>query len=542
MAISAPLRRLLATLSADDPARLGPDHLLAEARLGLQLGLVDHADRFPFGSMPLCQWAGGGEVPADLLRWWITLAWSLEQPGGTPLLRSYLSLLTHSSQAELGLFVLTAFTERDPGGALREAGLAGASAAGWGRPNNARGILALAAQAPELKLVARIRTYFRAFPSSWPELCALLEPLGASGSWPAIQFLLTLSDGYRLPSIQRLALAKVHQFAADRQLTLEQLADRTIPSAGFAPDGTLILNYGPRAFQATLEPGLSLRLTGPDGKVLKALPKPRRGDDPEAAEACANLLKDARSGVSQVRSQWKRRFYDAMCARTDWAFQDWQTWLLANPIVGRMSQRLVWEDDQGWLFRPLPDGTLVTVSGKAVTRPEGRVRLAHGSLISPEAALAWVRHGKAHGIEWVLDQLARPYPNLTGLDDPAACVDRLGWMLDARVFKGTLIRMGYERGATTNLNFFNMTKWFHPAWIQVEIAFSGADIGTWSHPVAMLALSFHGRGHAGPLELAKVPAVILAEGYADYLAVAQLGSGYAPDWRGKVPILAPEYS
>jgi predicted NAD/FAD-binding protein len=60
---------------------------------------------------------------------------------------------------------------------------------------------------------------------------------------------------------------------------LAELADRTIPAAGFDETGTMTLSYGERAFTARLLPDLSLQLQDETGKTLAALPDPRKDDD-----------------------------------------------------------------------------------------------------------------------------------------------------------------------------------------------------------------------------------------------------------------------
>ncbi|MNV86539.1 hypothetical protein D3C71_1805820 [compost metagenome] len=71
------------------------------------------------------------------------------------------------------------------------------------------------------------------------------------------------------------------------------------------------------------------------------------------------------------------------------------------------------------------------------------------------------------------------------------------------------------------------------------IDFSGNVLPEKNVPAALKGLWFENtraRGRSNPaLPLASVPPVLLAEAYADYLAVAQACTGFNADWEKKMP-------
>jgi len=547
MYLRAALRNLLEARKEDDPLRFGGDHLAAEARQGLETVVLREAGWFPFEKLPRCRWAGGGETAPEIIRWWVTLAWERNNPGGTPLLKRYLGLLDPASREALGLFLLKVFL---PGPLRNKTGEVRTAEADDARRQmasdqdrltlRAKGILALAAGTPEADLLALVRAYQREHPSNWAQQVALAELLGAADTWSGAQFLAEQAHASHLSPVRRTAGLLVERMAKARGWTPDQLRDRTIPAGGLDGDGVLVLDFGPRQFKATLDAALKLVLADPSGLPLKSLPSPRKGDDPERVRAARALLRDCRKIAGAVFGLWKTRLHEAMCIEKGWPVQDWKRFLLAHPIVGRMARRLLWEDDLHRLFRPLADGRLVDAANQELEVEEGQVYLAHAYLVSAEAERAWLEHGREHGVDWLFAQLARPYPNLIRLKGMTGIEDRLGWMIDAKTFWGTLMAMGYRRGRSVEANLFrSMIKDFDAAGVQVEMEFTGAYVPVESHPAALRALRFNRLPKAVPLGLPEVPPVLLAEGYADYLAVAGKGGGYDPLWESRAEHWVP---
>ena len=546
------LRPFLAAIADDDGHPRTPGRLKVEATQGLLLFDPKGLGWFPFQALPPCHWRTGEAVHPDLLCWWVVLASYLKQPEGTPLLRGYMGLLDDGSRASLGLFILQAFLDQDTQGLGQEADSALAAAgvsslptqdspletnALWcqrlgkhphGTALDAKGILALASGTAEGTLVALVTAYFHDHPSRWAQQQSLLRLLGAAGSGSAIQFLAAMAQRHPLPTVHALAAALVSQMARERGWTEEDLADRTIPCAGLDARGVLALDYGSRRFQATLEDSLKLQLRDAAGKPIKTLPAPNKGDDPGSVRAAKQALRECREGLRQVRAMWMARLQEYLRTQKAWPIQQWRGWLLANPIVGRLLQRLVWVDEGGRLFRPSADGRLIDVGNQELVIHSGLVRLAHASLVEPEVAQAWLRHGTALGLDWLFNQMDRMplYLWLIASMDRKAISDRAGARVDALAFYGILKRLGYTRSRISEHQVFHaMVKIYVRLGIQVEIEFSGAYFPTnrgWS---SLKTLHFTQVGGAERMSLKDVPPVLLSESYADYQTVAQKAGG-----------------
>lgn len=143
-------------------------------------------------------------------------------------------------------------------------------------------------------------------------------------------------------------------------------------------------------------------------------------------------------------------------------------------------------------------------------------------------------------------QLAQRAPALA---DPDADLidDRLGWIGDTFTLRGAFNKRGYARGSAEDGGvFFEYTKDFGSAGLQVRIEFSGSSLPEENMPAALKTLSFvrlgasggygyWSGGGSGGLALSKVPPVLLAEAYGDYHAVAAATQGFDPDWQRKMP-------
>ncbi len=544
------LRPLLAAIAAEDGYSRTPGRLKAEATQGLLLVEPKGLGWFPFEALPPCHWHTGKAVHPEILCWWVVLASYLKQPEGTPLLRGYLDLLGEGSRASLGLFILQAFLDHDTRDLGQEADSAMAETSAlptqdpphaavdlWrqrlsdtphGTALDAKGILALAAGTAEAALVALVASYFRDHSSRWAQQGILLLLLGACSTDSAIQFLVSTAQRHPLPSMHALAGSLARQVAKGKGWTDEDLTDRTIPSAGLDERVLLLLDYGPRRFQATLEDSLKLQLWNAAGKAIKALPAPNKGDDPSSVKAAKRALGECREGIRQVRAMWKLRLQEYLRTQKAWLIQDWRSCLLIHPIVGRLLQRLVWVDEAGRLFRPSADGRLLDAGGEELVIEAGRVRLAHASLVEPEAAQAWLRHGDALGVDWLFNQMDHlsPYLWLVASLDMKAINDQAGTQVDAMAFYGILKRLGYARsGFSEGQEFHSMIKAYPRLGIQVEIEFSGAHFPIWSGLSTLKTLHFTRLEGSKRMSLQEVPPVLLSESYADYQTVAQKAHG-----------------
>ena len=589
--VRAALLAALGECGGDLGEFLSPRVLGAEAVRGLtSKAPASLAAWFDFDSLPAVHWAdGGAEVDPDIIRWWVVLADRLKNPNGRGIIALYLSLLEAADAAALAGCVVRAWIARDTRHPDPEESRAHAQAAGRWAYDHAqqwlescrrddhfssylpraeaeaavtveehiaaayaehqrtyagsavadKGLVAFAVGMDDGELAELVRAYMRANPGRRAQFEVLVRALYANGGRQALQVLLSIARRHKMAGIQATAAALVREIASERGWSDEELADRTVPTAGFDDDGLLRLSYGEREFTGRLTPDLKIRVTGPDGRSRAGLPAPRAGEDAEVVKAAKKRLSAARKEAKTVLAAQTERLREAMCLQRSRRAGQWREHLLAHPLMSVLAQRLIWTaippEGGPVSLRPEAGGALIGLDDAVVELDdEARVTIAHGTLLGPEAAAAWRQHLADYEIEPLFDQLDATAPSFE--PDQRRLDDFEGHMTDVFEFRAAAIGRGYRRGPMRDENWFTeYVRPFAEADLTAVLTFSGALMPEQRVPCATGVLELRRGEGRRAVPLAEVPPVLLAECYADYRAVAALGP-YAPDWWERVKL------
>jgi hypothetical protein len=389
-----------------------------------------------------------------------------------------------------------------------------------------------------------LRTYMRDHYTRTAQVKVLTEYLSGNTSPAALQMLLSIARRHRTNSVQVLAQALVERIADERGWTTDELADRTIPTAGLDERGIIDLEIGSRLYQAKLDAEDVLTLYNPDGKVVKNLPQVSEGPDKQSATEAKKVLSNAKKELKQVHEFQAKRLYEALCIGRRWQLAEWRRFLLEHPIVGRLVQRLVWlgldaQDEIVGSFRPLEDLSLTDSSDNAVDLASfAGVRLAHRSFFTAEQAATWKQHLADYKIEPLFNQLDRPVlVSATG----TSIDDRTGYIVEAFKLRSAAQKLGYERAQAEDGGWFTQyIKPFTGIGINAVIEFTGSPLPEENRAVALLEAKFvrarkgQRSGYGPQAALNEVPSVLLSEVWNDLHQIAGAGSGFAADWRNKV--------
>src|SRR5262249_34484076 len=147
---------------------------------------------------------------------------------------------------------------------------------------------------------------------------------------------------FRTKGIREEAEKYVNILAARKGWTLEELADRTMPTAGLDEQGQLELRFGSRCFLLRVNAELEPVLTDSDGKILKNLPAPRKDDDEELAKTAKKAFSSAKYELKKFTKQQTIRLYEAMCTQRTWPMADWKMYLHGHPLLRFLCNRLIW--------------------------------------------------------------------------------------------------------------------------------------------------------------------------------------------------------
>ncbi|WP_052436385.1 DUF4132 domain-containing protein [Georgenia sp. SUBG003] len=564
-----------------------------KARAAVAKGLPKELGWFPWAGLPEVRWADSGEpVGTETLQWLLAQAVRAKSPEPNAMLRKYCAMFAPADGERLGQFVLEAWLAEDTRPIdADEAYRRAAQEAGWthqsmarypqGYQNNpllgasveeitaaylprflrepvgsaaaSKGLLAVVAACAGERAAPPVARYLRDwYGKRAAQSKALVAMLGWIEHPTATQLMLSVGSRFRTRSIQEEANRQALALAERKGWTVDELADRTVPTAGLDESGRLDLSYGERTFAAVLRPELTLELRSPEEKKITSLPAPRRTDDPDRAAESRKALAAARKELKAVVQLQTQRLYEALCTGRTWSFEDWDRYLARHPVVRHLVRRLVWTatapDGSVVVFRPLDDGSLTDVDDEAVAiAPDAVVRLAHDTNLDAESARRWIDHLADYEVAPLFTQLGRDtYVLPDGGSASAEITDFRGHVLEAFALRGRAGKLGYTRGQTEDGGwFFTYEKRFPTLGLSTVVEFSGNGLPEENNRVALTALRFvrhtdggggHGAGggawgrEASGLLLGDVPAVLLSEAYGDMGLMAADGTGFDPDW------------
>jgi len=565
----------LDALGEDLGGFVGPKALLEEAEAGLKKAKLDKLDWLGLDHLPKLRYPSKRPVPDAVLKWWIFLAVKLKQPGGNALFDIYLGRLKPEDAETFSTWVLDSWYNYDTARpsdaegsayAKRHAAQRHQSMLRWYKDYTeerayddlkrgfmsdylnsgaaSKGILALAKHTPPAVAADRVRAYLKNHGSRTSQASALLELLAAIGDPVTLQVLISAATRLKQKGVQKFAGTLVERVAEANSWSLDELGDRTVPSAGLDEDGVLVLPSGPdeKRYTATIGESLTLEIRNPDGKIVKSLP----GGQDDATKDSKKQLSASRRELKQVVAMQSARLYEALCSERQWPVEDWKRDIGDHPIMRKLAERVVWlgVDATGAIaggFRPTSEGDYTDAGDEDVDIGAfAAVRLAHGALIGESEAGDWERHLEDYEVRPLFPQFGR---TLLSIDREQASLtaieDRKGWVTDTFTIRGAASKLGYERGEAMDAGFFyEYTKSFQSAELMAVIEFTGNCLPEENVPAALLSLSFEryssGRRTGGTVKLSEVPPVLLSECWNDYRSMAAKAA-FDKDWERKMP-------
>jgi hypothetical protein len=569
--------------------------LQANAEKGLKKGTPEALGWFPWAGLPRLHWGDTGKkIPQEIVTWLIVQNFKLKSAEAGPLLRRYCVLIAPAEREKLARYVLAAWLDQD---LLRKHTDAEARKLAqkqapqtwqsyqqnlqWYQQNNQtpptlfqatlaqveeqlyhdlcrecgsaiaeKGILAVAGACGGDATVPPVQKYLKEWFGYRAAQCkALIAMLSGVDRPAAIQYLLSIANRFRTKGIREEAEKYVHLLAERKGWTLDELADRTMPTVGFDDEGMLELNFGPRHFTARVNSDLEAVLSDAAGKVLKNLPEPRQDDDDELAKAAKATFPTSKKELKKFAGIQTTRLYEAMCTERTWPVADWRMYLMGHPLLKFLCQRLVWAVWEGdavkQTFRPLDDGTLTNYDDGEVVVAEGAtIRIAHGCQVSDAVPEGWQKHLADYDVPPLFVQFGRaPYILPTDKRNESSIDEFQGFMVEAFTLRNLATKCGFTRGQAQDAGwFYDYAKTFPGLGLIASLNFSGNGLPEANRQVALKELSFQKSAPAeagfqmqgNNLPLAEIPAVLLTECYNDLASIARSGSGFDREWKKKV--------
>lgn len=194
----------------------------------------------------------------------------------------------------------------------------------------------------------KLTPFIRAWPGEAAHARAVtgLDVLAAIGSDVALMLLNGIAQKVKFKGLQDKAREKILAVAEARGLSQEELEDRLAPDLGLDEGGSLVLDFGPRAFKVgfdeALKPYAREWQDGKAGARLPDLPKPKKTDDAALAAAAVERFKLLKKDARTIASQQVVRLELAMCTRRRWSADVFARFLAGHPLVRHLVRRLVW--------------------------------------------------------------------------------------------------------------------------------------------------------------------------------------------------------
>lgn len=568
----------LEELNQDISGFITKDKLLLEAESGLRKPIPASMKKFPKQDIPELHFCDGAHVPSALILWWIILAVKLKDPKGNNLFRRYTSLLDITSQRKLGLFILSTFISSDTctpndntchqyadehkqktldnykswGGDYKNATIEEVYQILFNKKKSEvigsaiknKGMLGLISELDSDEALTLLNTYMKKHYTRRAQIESMIIAISRCNDDRIIQFLLSVAQRYRTQSVQQVAKGCVETIARERNWSADTLADLTIPSAGLdevhEPTG---FEYGHRYLFIRLTNELKLQLLNEKKEPLRSLPQPSIGDDETAIKATKKWFNDCKKDLKRVVEIQKKRLVESMISDKRWSFKVWKERLVEHPVMFNLLQRVLWQvriRDEWVCFFINDSGEFIDIKeNKLLISDNSEICVLSANRVSNEEISLWQKRIKGEKVKLLFEQLIKV--ELSIIPQQEKLNQFHGYIIDALVLSGLMIKLGYKRGSFDELDrYYEYHKDFSDLGIKAVLTFSGGHFPDIKMTVAIFDMIFvHEERHSlYPKEsrivsLKDLPESLLHAVALEYQIIASKCQ-YTPDWKNKI--------
>ncbi|MEV6276131.1 DUF4132 domain-containing protein [Nocardia sp. NPDC051832] len=275
-----------------------------------------------------------------------------------------------------------------------------------------------------------------------------LDALVAIGSDAALLALKTVSEKVKTSRVREGARDRVTAIAEGLGLSPDQLADRLVPDLGLRPDGTTLLDFGPRQFVVALDEQLRATVRTLDGTPRATLPKPSASDDPDLAAAAATAFRKLKKNAVALGADQITRLERAMLTGRRFSLDELRTLFIDHPLRRTLTRRIVWAVYDGdalrTAFRVAEDSTFADLSDNELHLPAtAAIGVAH-PLELGAATPGWTSLFADYELLQPFPQLARAVYTAPELAGASTITKFLGVEVESTRILG-LPRRGWDR-------------------------------------------------------------------------------------------------
>lgn len=347
----------------------------------------------------------------------------------------------------------------------------------------------------------------------------------------AVKHLLQIQTRQKDPKLLALIERGLKALEVKQNVDIEAIQDQILPEFGLQ-EGSLNLDIGEYQAQIYVESygKIHLEWLRPDGKNQKSIPAQVKR---EYAPALAQV-KHQKEQIKRTLQIQKQRLENAWRNNREWAFADWEKYLLNHEIMRLLSRSLIWQvqlpsgDTVSLIWR---NGQLEDWQGKAFSPPkESLVKLWHPVEAGVEEVLAWRNYLFQQELSQAFKQAFREVYLLTEAEENTetysnrfsahilqqnklwALANQRNWEFKSHYFEASpeLALPAYGLSVSLDISY--------PSWGYVgteRVVFYGHQQGTQA------------------LALKTIPKVAFSEAMRDidlFIAISSIGSN--PEWDG----------
>lgn len=220
----------------------------------------------------------------------------------------------------------------------------------------------------------------------------LLGARATTASLSALNEFMELSTN---ETVRRIARESFRHAASLKRLSIEELADKAIPSLGFNRKCERKASYGARTFKLTLFPDLSVSVYEMERKMyVNKLPLPAKKDNQEMAEEIRREIANIKRLSNTQTHLQRHRLEHALLNRRTWSRKAWMATFSDNPFMRFLAPGLIWgvyKDNQlQESFLCMENTTLLTVDDNEYIMPDDAyILLVHPIDLTDEQLIRW---------------------------------------------------------------------------------------------------------------------------------------------------------
>ncbi|MEU4094902.1 DUF4132 domain-containing protein [Streptomyces sp. NPDC026673] len=210
---------------------------------------------------------------------------------------------------------------------------------------------------------------------------AAINALAGTDDPAALEALWRLRTKLRHRALRKQLDTALTTAAARQGITAAQLVERSVPTHGLGPDGSLERELAGHRARVAIEDAVTVRVTftGPDGRTSRTAPAAVKG-------ACPDELKELKALAGRIRatlSGERARVEALMSAGRTWPYDEWCRHYRDHPVTGVLVRGLIWEVQDA-------EGDWHTVAPMSEPPHEpARIRLWHPIRSTADAIEAW---------------------------------------------------------------------------------------------------------------------------------------------------------